>query len=115
MLLALYALQAQELRPLLPIRTGVVATDLWTPALDAVATLKRWRQVAAIHYAQLGQLGERILLSVRLRDWVRIDDPGAAAAWARYWRQDVQNYALTFVIVQWPAAARASHESGAGR
>ena len=99
MLLALYALGRPELRPLLPIRRHVVLPEPWMPAVDALATLERWPQVSAGIYGRLADAGERILLSVRFGGWAQAADGERAVGWARFWRAELHDYALSGAVV----------------
>jgi hypothetical protein len=103
MLVALYALQRPEVRAALRVTSPSVRRHPEVPVLDTIAANKEWVQPSTVYHAQLARLGERILLSVRSRTWPETSGSECAAAWARYWREDIQQYTLALEIVGWPS------------
>ena len=69
------------------------------PHVDSMKTLQGWTDVSVSHYRDLGVFGEQILLGVRYGDWINIDDPASAYAWAVYWRPEIQSYVHSYRVV----------------
>lgn len=92
MLLQQWLLARPEMREFLRGRIMVSYPEPWMGAVDAMKRLQNWTDVSVLHFRDLAQYGERILLSIRYVDWNNIGDPDAASDWALFWRQEVQGY-----------------------
>lgn len=100
LLLGLYVLAQVKLRDLVKVPVNAAAPEDWMPTLDAFAARSEWTQASAFHYAELARLGEQLLRSIRILDWVRDGNAREAAAWARSWREELQTYSLSWAIVR---------------
>lgn len=92
MLMQQWILARPEFREFLPTRIMVAYPEKWMDRVDAVKSLMGWTDASVLHFRELAIYGERILLGGRFNHWTEIDEPEAAANWARFWRPDVQGY-----------------------
>lgn len=92
MLMQQWILARPEFREFLPTRIMVAYPEKWMDRVDAVKSLMGWTDASVLHFRELAIYGERILLGARFNHWTEIDEPEAAANWARFWRPDVQGY-----------------------
>lgn len=92
MLTEMWLLSRPEMREFLPNRTTVVYPEAWMDRVDHMNSLQGWTDVSVVHFHDLAVFGEQLLLSIRFDAWSARSDPSKAAAWARFWRQEVQGY-----------------------
>lgn len=81
-----------EIREFLQSRAMVPYTEAWMPQVDTMKTLQGWSDVTVSHFRDLGEYGERIVLSVRFGDWIADLNEDHAKHWARFFRADIQAY-----------------------
>ena len=70
----------------------VAYPERWMDRVDAMKSLQGWTDASVLHFRDLGEFGEQILLSIRFGDWSDVNDPLQAANWARFWRPEIQGY-----------------------
>jgi hypothetical protein len=102
MLIMQWILARPETREFLPGRASVPYPEDWMPRVEAMRTLQGWKGASINHFAALAEIGERLLLSVRLRDWMGIDmdkQQDAGGNWAASWRGDIQQYVHSYRAV----------------
>jgi hypothetical protein len=99
MLIQQWLLARPEFREFLPTRIMVAYPEKWMDRVDAMKTLQSWTDVSVIHFHELGEFGEQILLSIRFGAWGIVHDPVQAANWARFWRAEVQGYTHAYRAV----------------
>lgn len=92
MLLQQWILARPEMALFLRGRIMTSYPEGWMAAVDAMKRLQGWTDVSVLHFRDLAQFGERVLLSIRYVDWNNIGDPEAAADWALVWRPEIQGY-----------------------
>jgi hypothetical protein len=92
MLLQQWMLARPEIRDFLQSRAMVPYKEAWMPQVDTMKAMQGWSDVTVTHFRDLGVYGEQILLSVRLGNWVVINEEDSAKNWARYWRPEIQGY-----------------------
>jgi len=92
MLMQEWILARPEMRDFLQSRAMVPYKEAWMPQVDTMKTLQGWSDVTVTHFRDLGVYGEQILLSIRLADWIGVNDEASAKNWARYWRPEIQSY-----------------------
>jgi hypothetical protein len=93
MLMQQWLLSRKELREFLPRRVMVVYPEKWMDSVDTMKSLQGWTDVSVLHFNNLAAYGERILLSTRYGTWTDPNIlPDEAAAWARYYRLEIQGY-----------------------
>lgn len=92
MLMEQWLLARPEFTQFLPTRVMVAYPEPWMNRVDAMKSVQRWTDSSVLHFSNLGNFGERILLSVRYGAWSTVNDPAQAANWARFWRQELQGY-----------------------
>jgi hypothetical protein len=99
MLMTQWILSRPEMRDFLPSRIMVDLPQLWMEAVDGMNRLQGWSDISVLHYHDLAVFGEQLLLSIRFGDWPSVSDADRAANWARYHRQQVQQYCHSFRAV----------------
>ena len=77
----------------------------WIDRVDMVRRLQGWGRTSVTHAHDLAVLGEQLLLSIRHGTWGSAGDSSVAAAWARYWRPEIQAYVHASRAVTGPGAA----------
>jgi hypothetical protein len=99
MLMEQWLLARPEFTQFLPTRVMVAYPAAWMNRVDAMKTVQRWSDVSVLHFANLGDFGERILLSTRYGAWSTVNNPVQAANWARFWRAEIQGYTHAYRAV----------------
>jgi hypothetical protein len=99
MLMQQWILGRPEMREFLRGRTMVPYPEPWMDRVDAMKALQGWNDASVINYADLANLGEQIILSVRYGSWSTTNDQDQAANWARAWRSSIQRYTHALRIV----------------
>ena len=61
--------------------------------------LQGWSDVSVLHFRDLAEFGEQLLLGIRFGAWTSVNDPDQAANWARYFRREVQQYCHAYRAV----------------
>jgi hypothetical protein len=92
MLLQQFLLSRPEFREFLPTRIMVDYPEKWMDRVDAMKSLQGWTDTSIIHFHNLADFGEKILLSIRYGSWSTIKERDYASNWARYWRDEIQGY-----------------------
>jgi hypothetical protein len=92
MLMQQWLLARPEFREALPSRVMVAYPEAWMERVDVMKRLQGWPDASVLHFRNLGVFGEQILLSARFRAWNETNDPQDAAAWAIFWRPQIQGY-----------------------
>lgn len=108
MLVMQYLLARPEMAAFLRGRAMVPYREAWMGQVETMKRLQGWPQTSVTHFRDLADTGEKLLLSVRLGDWIAVDDQAQAMNWARYWKPEVQTYlhASRAVTGRDPAARR---------
>jgi hypothetical protein len=99
MLMEEWLLARPEFREYLPRRIMVDYPESWMQSVESMKTLQGWTDTSVLHFRDLGVFGERILLSIRFRDWPGEIYKETAANWARYWRPEIQGYTHAYRAV----------------
>ena len=73
--------------------------------VDRMKALQGWTEPSVVHFHALAVFGEQLLLSIRYGSWSSPTDGAAAAAWARFWRKEVQGYTEAYRAVTGVALA----------
>lgn len=97
MLIQQWLLARPEFREFLPTRLMVAYPEPWMDRVDAMKSIQGWTDTSVLHFHTLAVAGEQLLLSVRYGNW-SVPNAGAqqAANWARFWRQEVQEYIYAY-------------------
>ena len=99
MLIMQWILGRPEIREFLPGRASVPYREPWMGRVEAMRTLQGWPGASINHFSILAEFGERLLLSVRLRNWMEVVDRDAGANWADFWRSEIQQYVHSYRAV----------------
>jgi hypothetical protein len=92
MLMEQWILAQPEVREFLGGRLMVPYDEAWMDRVDSMKTLQGWPQPSVSYYHDLAKYGEQIVLSIRYTSWTVQNDRDFAAAWATFWRDDIQRY-----------------------
>jgi hypothetical protein len=92
MLMQQWILARPEFREFLPTRVMVAYPERWMDRVDAMKNIQNWTDVSIIHFHNLAEFGEQLLLSIRYGAWTTIYEPGNAVNWLRFWRSEIQGY-----------------------
>jgi hypothetical protein len=92
MLMQQWILSRPEFREFLPTRIMVDYPEPWMDRVDAMKKLQGWSDTSVLHFRNLANFGEQILLSIRFGVWSDVNDPYQGSNWARYWRAEIQGY-----------------------
>lgn len=87
-----WILAQPETRGFLQSRAMVPYAEPWMPQVDTMKTLQGWSDVTVANFRDLAEFGERIVLSIRLGDWIAYVGEDHAKNWARFFRADIQAY-----------------------
>jgi hypothetical protein len=68
-------------------------------AVDHMKSIQKWSDTSIREFRDLGVFGEQLLLSIRYDNWSVYNDANVAAAWARFWRQEIQRYIHSYRAV----------------
>jgi hypothetical protein len=100
MMIQQWLLARPEFRDFLPTKANVAYPEPWMDRVDAMKGLMGWSDTSVMHFSNLAQFGEQLLLSVRYGGW-SVSGIGAvhAANWARFWRQEIQGYIYAYLTV----------------
>ena len=99
MLMEMWLLARPEMREFLRGRIMVPYPEPWMDVVDHVKKIQGWTDSSIREFRDLGVFGEQLLLSIRYDNWGSYNDANIAAAWARYWRQEIQRYILAYRAV----------------
>lgn len=91
-LIEMWILARPEMREFLRGRPMVPYPEDWMDRVDHMKTLQNWTDVSVVHFHDLAEFGEHLLLSIRWGSWSRQIDSAVAVAWARVFRPQVQGY-----------------------
>jgi hypothetical protein len=92
MLIQQWLLARPEMREFLSSRPSAVYPETWMERLESAKTLLGLSSPSVLHMYNLANMGERMLISIRLHPWTKENDTIRAANWARRFRSDVQGY-----------------------
>lgn len=92
MLMQQWLLARPEMKDFLRGRDMVPYPEGWMPRVEAMQKVQGWPDISVISFHDLGVYGERLLLSVRYGNWIKMEDQEHARTWARYWKPEVQGY-----------------------
>ena len=93
MMMQQYILSRHEMREFLGGRVMVPYPETWMDRVDTMRNLQGWGGTGIVHYHELANHGEMILLSIRYGNWSDIHlDSKNAANWAQTFRNSVQRY-----------------------
>jgi hypothetical protein len=98
MLMQQWLLAQPEVQASLP-RRRTAGDEPWIASVDAMTKLQGRQGAPARHFRDLAVSGEQLLLSIRAGDGDTGARPQQAAAWARYWRPEVQRYIHAYKAV----------------
>lgn len=99
MLVQQWLLARPEFREFLPTRVMVAYPELWMDRVDAMKALQGWTDTSVLHFRNLAQYGEPLLLSIRYGGWSKDNLALQATNWARFWRQEIQGYIYAYRTV----------------
>jgi hypothetical protein len=100
MLVEQYILSRQEIWEFLRGRAMVIYNQAWMGAVDSMKSLQGWSKTSVSYYNDLAELGESILLSIRFTPWTTNNVITAnASAWARSFRDKIQQYIHAYQVV----------------
>ncbi|WP_243074352.1 hypothetical protein [Microbacterium sp. SS28] len=72
-------------------------SEAWMDRVDTMKSIQGWTDTSIIHFNDLAQIGERLVLTIRLGNWADPAVGGAeAATWAQAFRQDIQKYVAAY-------------------
>jgi hypothetical protein len=91
-----WILARPEMREFLPRRIMVDYPEAWMDSVETMKTLQGWTETSILHFRDMSNYGEKILLSVRYGSWTDEIYPENAANWARYWRPEIQGYIFAY-------------------
>lgn len=112
-LMAQWILSRPEIRDFLPYQIMVDTPETWMRSVDAMNRLQGWSDVSALHYRDLAEFAEQLLLGIRFGAWTSVNDPDQAANWARYFRREVQQYCHAYQAVTGQGVHRRAHAPAA--
>jgi hypothetical protein len=112
-LMAQWILSRPEVRDFLPYQVMVDTPETWMRSVDAMNRLQGWSDVSVLHYRDLAEFAEQLLLGIRFGAWTSVNDPDQAANWARYFRREVQQYCHAFEAVTGQGVHRRAHAPAA--
>ncbi len=92
MLMMQWLLARREIQQFLPSRISVIYPEPWMSRVECMNRIQGWTDTSVLHYSDLANFGEKILLSIRYSDWSIISNRDQAGNWARYWRSEIQGY-----------------------
>ena len=67
----------------------------WMDRVDTMKSIQGWDDTSIMHYHDLATLGEQLVLTIRLGNWVEADAQDARS-WAIVFRQPIQQYAAAY-------------------
>ncbi len=112
-LMAQWILSRSEIRDFLPHQIMVDTPEVWMRSVDAMNRLQGWSDVSVLHYRDLAEFAEQLLLGIRFGAWTSANDPDQAANWARYFRREVQQYCHAYQAVTGQGVHRRAHSPAA--
>jgi hypothetical protein len=69
----------------------------WMDRVDGMKTIQGWTDTSIMHFNDLAEIGEQLVLTIRLGNWA---DPavggGEAATWAQAFRNGIQKYVAAY-------------------
>ena len=99
MLIQQWLLGRPEMREFLGGRRAVPYPEPWMDRVDAMKALQGWTDTSVVHFNDLATFGEQIVLGLRFGGWSLVNDPTAAANFARSWRAEIQGYECAYRAV----------------
>ncbi|MDO7866772.1 hypothetical protein [Nocardioides jiangxiensis] len=69
----------------------------WMDRVDSMKAIQGWTDTSIMHFHDLASIGEQLVLTIRLGNWVGTSDgTGDAATWAKALRGSIQQYAAAY-------------------
>ena len=100
MMIEQWMLSRPEMLAFLRGRAMVPYQEPWMGQVDTMKKLQGWTDVSVTHFHTLAVCGEALLLAVRHGPWADIGTTqGTAAAWAVFWKPEVQRYLHAYKAV----------------
>jgi hypothetical protein len=99
MLIQQYLLGRPEMREFLGTRVAVPYPEPWMDRVDAMKTLQGWADTSVVHFNDLANFGEQIVLGIRYGAWSTVNEPASAANFARFFRPQIQGYVHAYRAV----------------
>jgi hypothetical protein len=96
MLIQQWLLARPEMREFLGSRRAVPYPEGWMDRVDSMKTLQGWNDTSVVHFNDLATFGEQIVLGLRFGGWSVVNDPAAAANFARDARAWIQGYSCAY-------------------
>jgi hypothetical protein len=111
--MAQWILSRPEIRDFLPHQIMIDTPEVWMRSVDGMNRLQGWSDVSVLHYRDLAEFTEQLLLGIRYGAWTSVNDPDQAANWARYFRREVQQYCHAYQAVTGQGVHRRAHAPAA--
>jgi hypothetical protein len=92
MLIQKWLLSRREMLEFLRGRAMVPYKEPWMGPVDSLRRTLDWGDTPVTYFRDLGVYGEKILLSIRLGDWMGVSDQDRPKSWARYFQPEIQGY-----------------------
>jgi hypothetical protein len=99
MLMTQWILARPAIHDFLPTRTMVAYPEPWMDRVEAMNRLQGGSDASVLHFRDLAEFGERLLLGIRFGAWTTTIEPQSAANWVRYWRSEIQGYTHAYRAV----------------
>lgn len=80
-------------------RENMPFPETWMDRVETMKGLMGWRDASILHYWELANTGERILVSVRFGDWNNTGSRSRAWLWAEKFREDITRYIYAYNAV----------------
>lgn len=69
----------------------------WMDRVDSMKAIQGWTDTSIMHFYDLAAIGEQLVLTIRLGNWVgTTDGPTEATTWAQALRGSIQQYAAAY-------------------
>lgn len=86
-----------QMREFLGGRPMAPYSEAWMDRVDTMKSIQGWTDTSIIHFNDLAQIGEQLVLTIRLGNWADPAVGGAeAATWAQAFRQGIQKYLAAY-------------------
>lgn len=90
-----YLLAQAPMREFLGGRPMTPYPETWMDRVDTMKSIQGWDDVSVMHYHDLAEVGERLVLTIRLGNWVPAT-AGHALTWATMFRPHIQRYVAAY-------------------
>lgn len=69
----------------------------WMDRVDGMKTIQNWTDTSIMHFNDLAEIGEQLVLTIRLGNWADPDVGGKqASTWAQAFRNGIQKYVAAY-------------------